>query len=235
MDRSYGLLGISSAQLGFVRAYLWQLQRGNQPTAGSPEQERVIQVAQAIFDSSPDRDRQGRILTELGQLLQAQASTAGGTLSDDLQKVIARLNQSPGAPAEAPSPAAPAAETEPAVESPAPKAEELSLPAAESAAEAAAEPTQSAEANEPPAAATPEPAAIEPAAAESSESGPTEAPAADTASEASDPSESADSSESQAAASGESETAAASGEAEPVAADGGSDSGRRSSKRRRRG
>ncbi len=76
------------ALLGFVRAYLWQLERTGALTVSTEVEQRAAQeAAEALYAAASDRDQRSRLFGEFRQLVEQQVSTP----SPALQAVIARL------------------------------------------------------------------------------------------------------------------------------------------------
>lgn len=76
------------ALLGFVRAYLWQLERtGALTTAQEAEQQAAQEAAEALYAAASDRDQRSRLFGEFRQLVEQHIATP----SPALQAVIARL------------------------------------------------------------------------------------------------------------------------------------------------
>ncbi|MBL8634589.1 MAG: hypothetical protein JNM40_15305 [Myxococcales bacterium] len=76
------------ALLGFVRAYLWQLERtGALTTAQEAEQQAAQEAAEALYAAASDRDQRSRLFVEFRQLVEQHIATP----SPALQAVIARL------------------------------------------------------------------------------------------------------------------------------------------------
>lgn len=98
---------------GFIRAYLWQIQRSGRPTEASEPSQRLAQgVAQAIADTEADSEKRQRLLTEvLGYL---QGGDPSRQAPERVARVLSRLAPAPTAPAERP--------TAPAEQQPAPPA-----------------------------------------------------------------------------------------------------------------
>lgn len=112
--------------LGFVRAYLWQLQRQGaiQPEEDASKQ-MAAQVASAIVSVTTDRDKAGALLQELSRLLQSGSEhTPSAGLQAVLDKVVPDLPSETAAPSfEVPAPT-PAPETTPETVSQDPEATE---------------------------------------------------------------------------------------------------------------
>lgn len=112
--------------LGFVRAYLWQLQRQGaiQPEEDASKQ-MAAQVASAIVSVTTDKDKAGALLQELSRLLQSGSEhTPSAGLQAVLDKVVPDLPSETAAPSfEVPAPT-PAPETTPETVSQDPEATE---------------------------------------------------------------------------------------------------------------
>lgn len=76
------------ALLGFVRAYLWQLERTGALTAAQEAEHMAAQeAAEALYAAASDRDQRSRLFGEFRQLVEQHIATP----SPALQAVIARL------------------------------------------------------------------------------------------------------------------------------------------------
>jgi hypothetical protein len=101
--------------LGFVRAYLWQLQRQGaiQPEEDASKQ-MASQVASAIVSVTTDKDKAGALLQELSRLLQSGSEhTPSAGLQAVLDKVVPDLPSETAAPSFEVSAPTPAPETTP--------------------------------------------------------------------------------------------------------------------------
>ena len=81
----------SPSLLGFVRAYLWQLERtGAVPDQDdAPEQQAAKEAAHALFSSARDRDQRNRLFTEFKQFVEQPGQD--GQPSERLQAVLHQL------------------------------------------------------------------------------------------------------------------------------------------------
>ncbi|MFO0654014.1 MAG: hypothetical protein U0787_02940 [Polyangia bacterium] len=111
------LAKVSPSQLGFVRAFLWQLARTGQVSESAVEQQAAVDAARLIFSISRSRDELWRFFGEFRQLVESGNDSA---LSDALRAVLTPAAAQEPVPAEVPAPVVEAVEK---VEAPAPVVE----------------------------------------------------------------------------------------------------------------